>query len=140
MNPVLTFLLRLILLLLAYGFVGWVAYSLFGELRKSTSHKGQQVVLPISLTIELDDQSILKQFQSPELIIGRDPASDFEIKDSTISLHHCKLAFHHKQWWAEDLGSTNGSYLNNTPIQSPMVVTNGDELRLGQVSLTININ
>jgi len=140
MNPILAFLLRLLLVLLSYMFVGWIGYTIYTDLRKGVFASDQTVIPPIILQTELDGESQSKRFTIPEITLGRNPASDFPINDETISLIHCKLSYHHKQWWVEDLDSTNGSYLNNTQIKSPVVLTNSDELRLGQVLITIDFN
>ena len=140
MNPILVFALRLLLILLAYTFIGWLVYLIFTDLRKNAGKTGAMPVPPISLTAAVDDEPDSRQFSMPPLTIGRDPASEYCLDHPTISLRHCRLTFHHKQWWAEDLESTNGSYLNNNQIVSPAVITDGDELRLGEILIKININ
>lgn len=140
MNPILVLIVRLLLLLLAYAFVGWMVYSIFTDLRKGSSKTGPAVVPPITISSEVDDEPSPKQFSLPQLTIGRDPASELCLEHPTISLRHCRLSFHHKQWWAEDLDSTNGSYLNDSQIESPTVLTDGDALRLGEVCLKINLH
>ena len=140
MNAILSFVLRLIIMLLLYIFAGWMGYSIFRDLRKGVFEKEQTIIPPLSLTATIDDRVLTKQFVIPEITVGRDPANPLHLEDSTISLRHLKLSYHHNQWWAEDLDSTNGSYLNNIEIESPVVLANGDELRLGQVYLTLKIN
>ncbi len=140
MNPILVFLLRLLLLLLAYSFVGWITYSIFTDLKQGSAKSGPMSIPLITLTSELDESSNPKQFSVSQLTIGRDPASDYPVVHPTISLRHCRLSFHNKQWWAEDLESTNGSYLNDSQIDSPTVLTDGDQLRLGEIYIKININ
>lgn len=140
MNPLLAFLLRLIIILLLYVFLGWIGYSIYMDLRKGTFEKEQNVIPPLTIETVAEDVALSKQFSVPDVTIGRDPANLFPLEDSTISLRHLKLTFHHHQWWAEDLESTNGSYLNGVQIESPVVLTDGDKLRLGKVLLTININ
>ena len=140
MNPILVFLLRLLLLLLAYSFMGWIAFSIFTDLRQGSA-KSVPVSFPlVTLSSQLDDHSNPKQFSMSQVTIGRDPASDYPVDHPTISLRHCRLSFHNKQWWAEDLESTNGSYLNNSQIDSPTVLTDGDELHLGEICIKIHIN
>jgi pSer/pThr/pTyr-binding forkhead associated (FHA) protein len=139
-NAILSFVLRLIIVLLLYIFVGWMGYSIYMDLRKGVFEQAQAVIPPLSLTATVDDSVQSKQFTVPEIIVGRDPANPFHLEDSTISLRHLKLSYHNNQWWAEDLDSTNGSYLNDVEIVSPVVLTNGDELRLGQIFVTIKIN
>jgi pSer/pThr/pTyr-binding forkhead associated (FHA) protein len=140
MNPLLAFFLRLIVILLLYVFIGWIGYSIFMDLRRDAFKKEPDIIPPLTVETISDEVALSKQFSVPEVTIGRDPANRFPLEDSTISLRHLKLTFHHHQWWAEDLESTNGSYLNGVKIESPVVLTDGDRLRLGKVLLTININ
>jgi pSer/pThr/pTyr-binding forkhead associated (FHA) protein len=140
MNAALSFILRLIIVVLLYFFVGWIGYSIFMELRRGVYDTDKAIIPPLSLTASVSDSIQSKQFTIPEITVGRDPANPYFLPDSTISLRHMKLSYHNNQWWAEDLDSTNGSYLNDVPIVSPVVLTNGDELRLGQVFVTVKIN
>jgi pSer/pThr/pTyr-binding forkhead associated (FHA) protein len=140
MNPLLSFLLRLIIVLLLYTFLGWIGYSIFIDLRKNVFEKEQEVIPPLTIETVSEDVALSKQFSVPDITVGRDPANLFPLQDVTISLRHLRLTYHHHQWWAEDLESTNGSYLNGMRIESPVVLTDGDKLRLGKVLLTININ
>jgi pSer/pThr/pTyr-binding forkhead associated (FHA) protein len=140
MNAVLSFSLRLIIIVLLYAFVGWIGYSIFMELRRGVYETEKAAIPPLSLTASVGDLDQSQQFTIPEITIGRDPTNPYHLPESTISLRHLKLSYHNNQWWAEDLDSTNGSYLNDVPIESPVVLTNGDELRLGQVYVTVKIN
>lgn len=140
MNAILVLILRVFLLSLAYIFVGWIGYTFYTDMRIRATGKSE-LVAPTLTLLGLDDwETIEKQFTKGEIILGRDPDSDLLIPDGTVSIKHCKLTYHHKQWWAYDLDSTNGSFLNGNPIETPVIITNGDELRLGNVSFTININ
>ena len=140
MNAFLTLILRGILLLLAYLFVGWIGITIFRDLRSRITGKSESKAPLITIKGQDGWNSIEKQFFKPEIIIGRDLDADIIVPDETISVRHCKITYQHKQWWADDLNSTNGSFLNENPIDSPVIITNGDSLRLGNVSFSININ
>jgi len=140
MNALLLFIIRLITLLLLYLFIGWIAYTIFMDLRKSHQPESKVSVTPITLIQANDDLGESRQFVAQEILIGRDPANPFHLEDGTVSVRHLKLTFRNQHWWAEDLESTNGSYLNGDQILSPVILTDGDELRLGQVVLTVRIN
>jgi pSer/pThr/pTyr-binding forkhead associated (FHA) protein len=92
----------------------------------------------MAVTNMLEDQTT--SFSVPEIIIGRSPASSYIIHNETVSSAHARLAYHHEQWWVEDLRSTNGSFLNEERISTPTVIMNGDELRCGQVNIHIQID
>lgn len=140
MNAILVFVLRLIFVLLSYLFIGWIGYSIFMDLRGKDVRQKSQFVPPIRLKTEIDLERFEKQFTTPEIVIGRDPTCDFPLDDETISLRHTKLSFHNKQWWVEDLGSTNRTYVNDIMVEDPVVLTSGDHLRLGRKILKIQIN
>jgi pSer/pThr/pTyr-binding forkhead associated (FHA) protein len=140
MNAILVLILRILFLTLTYVFVGWIGYTIYKDLRTLFHNQKDALYSSIILRAFVSQEPIEKQFAKTEIIIGRDPDCDFSIPDETISLRHSKLTYHHKQWWAADLDSTNGSFINDTPIDSPIILTEGDELRLGKVSINIKIN
>lgn len=140
MNAVLVFLLRLVFILLSYLFIAWMVYTIFIDLRGRVVGKKEISIPPLTLKADIDQDEIDKRFTISEVFIGRDPACNFSINDETISLRHCKLSFHHRQWWLEDLTSTNGTYLNETLVNQPVVVTDGDRLRLGRKTYQIQVN
>jgi pSer/pThr/pTyr-binding forkhead associated (FHA) protein len=140
MNTLLFFILRLIILLLLYLFIGWIGYTIFMNLRKSSQPASEAAVSPITLIRASEDLGEPRQFSMREFVIGRDPANPFPLEDSTVSVRHMKLSYRNQHWWAEDLESTNGSYLNGDQILTPVILTDGDELRLGQVLLTVRIH
>ena len=136
MNATIALILRLLLIFLSYLFVGWIGYTVFMDLKQNLHRNKNVSVTPITLSSE-DSEEI---FHMSEIMLGRDPACEFPLSDDAISLRHCKLNYHHKQWWAEDLNSTNGTYLNNSLIETPIVLASGDELKLGRIKITITIN
>ncbi len=140
MNAILVFVIRLFFIVLSYLFIGWIVYSIYLDLRGSRMGQRGMRIPAITLKTEIDQEELSKRFTRLEITLGRDPACEFPIADETISLRHGKLAYHHKQWWFEDLDSTNGSFVNETMVEEPVVVTGGDQLRLGRISLSININ
>jgi len=73
----------------------------------------------------------------PSYAIGRDKRCDVVLNDYTISTQHARLHFvpHVSRWMIEDLGSTNQSYLNGSPLPPNQrgLITSLDELRLGRM-------
>jgi len=138
MSAMLVIVLRLLVVLSAYAFIGWIGYVIFSDFnRQITVDKKQSTVPPIKLEAVFNQVITQKGFEKQEIIIGRNPACDFPLNDETISLRHCKLAYYRKQWWAEDLDSTNGTLLNGTPLTTPTVITEGDELQFGRAQIKI---
>ena len=99
-------------------------------MRQQTRLQTERQVRPVILTF--DDLEALR-FSQPEVIIGRSASCDVTLEDKTVSGRHARLAYHHGQWWLEDLASTNGTFLNGDPVGAPVVITHGDQVRCGQV-------
>ena len=140
MNPLMVFFLRLLFVLLSYSFVGWIGYGIYKDLRRHRLRQEKKIILPITLKAHFGNKTLEKQFAHREIVLGRDPACDFSIEDERISLRHCKLTYHHKHWWVQDLDSTNGTFLNEIPITTPTVITDDDHLTLGHIDLFVKIN
>ncbi len=66
-------------------------------------------------------------------IIGRDPASDLHIQDIEVSRRHARLIAQSSGFVLEDLGSTNGTFVNGERVRTITVLRPGDEIRLGEV-------
>jgi pSer/pThr/pTyr-binding forkhead associated (FHA) protein len=140
MNAILALILRGLLLMLTYVFVGWIGFTILKDLRTLFRSQSNVIVPEIILSSTFDQEPIRKEFAKHEIILGRDPDCEFSIPDETISLRHCKLSYHQKQWWANDLNSTNGTFLNQNLIEAAIILTDGDVLQLGNVSIVIQIN
>jgi pSer/pThr/pTyr-binding forkhead associated (FHA) protein len=131
--------LRILIAGLLFLFLGWSLRLIWLDLQKQAR---SAAVTPIpSLTLEPETDANLPGycFIQPVVIVGRDPACDCLLAEKTISGQHARLSFQMTQWWVEDLQSTNGSFLNQQPIASPVVLTSGDELRFGQLSFRVTI-
>ena len=59
------------------------------------------------------------------------------IEDAFASSEHAALTYRGRSWYVEDLGSTNGTYLNGRPISEVAPLGFGDELGIGQVRLRL---
>src|SRR6516164_5816511 len=65
-------------------------------------------------------------------IIGADPACDIAVKSASVSWNHCRLQRLADGYEIEDLGSTNGTYVNALRISGPTRVSRLDSVTLGQ--------
>jgi len=68
-----------------------------------------------------------------ETLIGRGNRNDIIISGSFASVRHARIYFEDGQYWLEDLKSTNGTLLNETRVNQPIVLANGDKIRIGGV-------
>ncbi|MEK6372631.1 MAG: GGDEF domain-containing protein [Acidobacteriota bacterium] len=68
---------------------------------------------------------------SREITVGRDDDNAIRVALDTISRRHARLFPHDGAHWVEDLGSTNGTFVNEEEIAQPTVLRNGDLIRCG---------
>lgn len=79
------------------------------------------------------------------LTLGPSPVTIGRAQDSTLVLtdddfvsgRHARLVPHDGQWLIEDLGSTNGTYLDRTKVTTPMPVPLGAQVRIGKTVLEL---
>ena len=65
--------------------------------------------------------------------LGRDVNNSIVVDDPFASTDHAILTFRGSAWYVEDLGSTNGTYVNGHPVDGVATIGFGDELQVGQV-------
>lgn len=66
-----------------------------------------------------------------EITIGRDINNEIVINDSEISRRHCRLVMSGDGYLIEDLGSTNGTWVNEQRLTGPHQLVHGESVRLG---------
>ncbi len=66
-----------------------------------------------------------------ELVIGRRAPANFIIDHPEISRRHARVVYQRGNYVLEDLGSSNGTFLNGRRLQVPQVLVNGAEIQLG---------
>jgi len=69
------------------------------------------------------------------MTIGRRPDADIFLDDVTVSRDHALLVHRSDEWFLDDLGSLNGTYVNRHRIDSQRL-EDGDELQVGKYKLT----
>lgn len=70
------------------------------------------------------------ELNSDEMVIGRDAVNEVVVAKNAVSRKHAKLTFDGVNRILTDLNSTNGTYLNNRPIQSSLL-NQGDQIKIG---------
>ena len=70
-----------------------------------------------------------------DVVVGRSKTSGIIVQDNSVSRAHARLILDGDQVEIEDIGSSNGTYVNNRRIRSRRLLQDGDLLRLGLVHL-----
>jgi hypothetical protein len=73
-----------------------------------------------------------------ELTVGRAAGCGITIDDTYASQLHARVFRRDGQLFVEDLGSTNGTYLNRAKVSGPMAIGRGDRLQVGNTVLELS--
>jgi pSer/pThr/pTyr-binding forkhead associated (FHA) protein len=71
------------------------------------------------------------------LLIGRGNDAAIRLDDDYVSTRHARIAASDDQWYVEDLGSTNGTYVGAVRITQPTTLTLGSQVRIGKTILEL---
>jgi len=140
MSGVVFLVLRALLTISLYAFLGWAFISLWRDIKQQADLLAARKIPAISLTIDQGAAGQqVRHFSLSEITMGRDAACECPVEDVAISAHHALLCFHHNQWWLEDLNSANGILLNQEKLSVPTVVMSGDEFICGNTRFIISL-
>ncbi|HEY9564433.1 MAG TPA: FHA domain-containing protein [Nocardioides sp.] len=74
--------------------------------------------------------------QAP-VLIGRGSDAAIRLDDDYVSTRHARIAASGEQWFVEDLGSTNGTYVGQARISQPTTLALGTQVRIGKTVLEL---
>jgi hypothetical protein len=137
MSATILLALRIILIAVLFGFIGWAFWLLWRDLRLQSVTLTRPRLPSIQLTRQETDPPQTAHYYRSQVLVGRDPAAELYLEDKTISARHARLYYEDTQWWVEDLGSTNGTFLNKLPVSTPTVLAKDDTLTFGKFSLVV---
>ena len=75
-----------------------------------------------------------------ENVIGRDGLGGATLDSPTVSRQHARILIADRSVTIEDLGSKNGTFVNNEPVTAPHPLVDGDHVRIGSFLLTFKQN
>ena len=94
--------------------------------------------VPASVTIIMKDGKKVGSYKlAGEIDIGRADTCTIHLTDTYASQVHARLSARGPAWVVEDLGSTNGTFLNERRVESPSEVRAGDRIRIGTTVLEL---
>jgi len=133
--------LRLLSAALLLGFLGLMAWLIYQDLRLTAvalehQHRPQGHLRVVSS--EKESLAVETLFPLlPITSIGRSTNSTIVLDDGYVSGEHALIIQRGRQWWVEDLGSRNGTLLNDMPLTEAAVVSAGDIITIGNIQLKI---
>ncbi len=73
------------------------------------------------------------EFDQPHVTIGRMPSCDLVLLDTNVSRGHCQIAFEYGEFVLRDIGSANGTFLNES-LTTEAYLYDGDRIGVGPVT------
>jgi hypothetical protein len=138
-----------------YLFLLWMARSTLKDLRRGAGGP-QQPSYDDATGMHVASQGLGRDLAAPRLrvetaaglragaaydlsdgaLLGRGEQADIQLEDGFASTSHARLVPHGDVIVLEDLGSTNGTYLNGEPLSGPQPLHVGDKIRIGDSEFT----
>jgi len=95
------------------------------------AHANLEIVQPADARLHPGEVIALREVTT----IGREAGNDLVVDEDTVSSQHARLVSRDGAWWIEDLGSTNGTLVNDAQVDGVRALRSGDVIQMGRVQL-----
>ncbi len=113
-------LLRLLLAVALYAFLGWALWTLLQELKQQGDKLAMQKKPTLTLHFKIGEgKESVQHFEQSEIMIGRDTNCDLSMMDEALSAHHARLT--------------------HEMLMTPAVVITGDHFKCGNTVFDIGV-
>lgn len=89
------------------------------------------------IVVEGDNVGARAELDDAPLLIGRGSDAAIRLDDDYVSTRHARVAASGDEWFVEDLGSTNGTYVGSVRITQPTTIGLGIQVRIGKTILEL---
>lgn len=97
---------------------------------------GTAELTPLRLVVEGGKLTLV--VDRPEVVAGRHSEVDLRLPLPDVSRRHCRFVWNDGRWQVIDLGSLNGLWVNDRPVQQA-VLEQGDRLRIGGFAFVVQL-
>ena len=148
-SPFVLTVLKYVFLALLYFFVYRAIRAVAVDIRAADRRASQDTKVtrsrgkargkaPASVIVRAEDGKKLSSHPLRETLqLGRAEACHIRLDDRYASQFHARLFERNGGWFLEDLGSTNGTYLNRQRVSGTVEVHAGDEIRIGRTTMEL---
>jgi pSer/pThr/pTyr-binding forkhead associated (FHA) protein len=124
-----------LLFLFIWRAMRWVVRGLNVDRTPSTSGGNGRTTTtparPSMLMVQADGQKPRSVRLDGSTTIGRGVECELRLEDTYVSQQHARIFDRGGNWYVEDLGSTNGTFVNEQKLVAPAMLTPGDRIRVG---------
>ena len=141
MNDPVGVLLQIGFIAILYLFLLWVARSALKDLRRPTGPgaadgRSRLARAPVIVVVGGGGLRVGASFAvNGAVTIGRSPQSEIRIDDGFASARHARVFERDGIYYVEDMGSTNGTYLNGRRLRTQEQLQPDDRIRIGDTEL-----
>ena len=89
------------------------------------------------LVVEGENPGTRAELADAPLLIGRGSDAAIKLDDDYVSTRHARIAASGDEWFVEDLGSTNGTYIGSSRLTQPTTIQLGTQIRIGKTTLEL---
>ena len=130
--------LRLIFLAMLYAFLWMVVRALVRDLRAAAREPTTELGRLVVVASPSGEPAAGAAFGLDAITsLGRDVNNSIVLDDEFVSTTHAALTYRGRAWYVEDLGSTNGTFVNGSQVDGLAPIAFGDEIQVGQVRLRL---
>jgi transcriptional regulator with GAF, ATPase, and Fis domain len=104
---------------------------------QQTTTPSHQAYLIIQLGNRWTD--VLRLLPEQSVLVGRSSENQVVVKDERVSRHHARISHHSRGWVVEDLGSRNGTQVNQRSIDEPLELQGGEVITVGGCRMTFTL-
>jgi diguanylate cyclase (GGDEF)-like protein len=72
------------------------------------------------------------ELERPTTVIGRSSSCDVQVDQDSVSRNHAKIELEEQRAVVSDMGSTNGTFVNDEAVERPTPLRNGDLIKIGR--------
>ena len=126
-------LLTISFVALLYVFLWEVGRSITRHLRAESARSEAPAVV---VTQSPSQAGLVFRVTRP-LVLGRSAEADLVLEDPYASDFHARLVFQAGEVRLQDLGSTNGTFVNGERMAAPMSLRRGDQIKVGQTIMEV---
>jgi pSer/pThr/pTyr-binding forkhead associated (FHA) protein len=92
---------------------------------------------PSMLLVQADGQRARSVRLDGSTTMGRGVECELRLDDTYVSQQHARIFDRGGNWYVEDLGSTNGTFVNEQKLAAPAMLTPGDKIRVGTTTVEL---
>lgn len=135
------YLFLLVFFSFIYRLVGLIYKDLKAEIAKDSGenralfYSPEQQEYTSSASLENLQESKVVSLLIPITTLGRAEHNHIIISDTYSSYEHARVVYQQDDFYLEDLGSTNGTFLNGVKIKGAVELQDGDQIKIGQTIL-----